>query len=172
MIHSPHSHCSSCGTKYGNEDWPRVCPACTFTAWRNPFPVCVALVRVGHGILGGRRGIEPKKGGLALPGGYHNFGETWQEGVARELEEETGIKVSERGVRLFDALTSADGRFHVTFGTVGLHLAELPPLVQVPNHATGENETQELVILTGDETLAFPLHTEALRKFVTAILRG
>jgi ADP-ribose pyrophosphatase YjhB (NUDIX family) len=127
-------------------------------------------MRVGDGILGVRRGIQPKKGHLALPGGFHNFGELWQRAIVRELEEETGVVVPEGEVQLFDALTSTDGRHHLTFGTVSSHLSELPELVQTPNPVTGESETEELVILKGDETLAFPLHTEALHKYA-AMLR-
>jgi ADP-ribose pyrophosphatase YjhB (NUDIX family) len=37
-----------------------------------------------------RRNIEPQIGQLALPGGYMNLGETWQQAGARELFEETG----------------------------------------------------------------------------------
>jgi len=38
-----------------------------------------------------RRGREPEKGKLALPGGIVEYGETTEEAVVRELREETGI---------------------------------------------------------------------------------
>jgi len=37
------------------------------------------LIPVHDGLLFVRRGIEPRKGKLALPGGFINLGETWQE---------------------------------------------------------------------------------------------
>lgn len=39
-----------------------------------------------------RRGNEPEKGLMALPGGYVDWDETVEEAMVREIEEETGIK--------------------------------------------------------------------------------
>ena len=46
-------------------------------------------------ILGARRGKEPAKGTLDLPGGFVDNYETGEEAVAREVMEETGLKVDE-----------------------------------------------------------------------------
>ena len=40
-----------------------------------------------------RRAKEPAKDTLDLPGGFIDMNETGEEGVAREVEEETGLKV-------------------------------------------------------------------------------
>ncbi len=161
--------CSYCGTKYKKETWPRICSKCDNTTWRNPIPVSVALVPIADGLLGVRRGIEPKKGQLALPGGYHNFGETWQEALVRELEEETGAIVHAQSVELFNVATDALGKYQITFGIVPptkfrfqrktTDNGMLIPLV------TPNDEVEEVVILTQQDVLAFPLHNEAAQHY-------
>ena len=56
----------------------------------------VALTVIDHTLhaLVVRRGIEPFKDHLALPGGFLREGEQTEEAAARELEEETGITVN------------------------------------------------------------------------------
>ena len=54
--------------------------------------VAAAVVR-GADVLLIRRGREPMLGAWSLPGGVLEVGETTAEGVAREVWEETGLKV-------------------------------------------------------------------------------
>ncbi|MFD5461122.1 NUDIX hydrolase, partial [Streptomyces olivaceus] len=65
------SHCSSCGTPYGEgvSGWPRTCPACGTVAYRNPLPVAVALQPVydeqGTALVVFTRTVAPAGGGVA-----------------------------------------------------------------------------------------------------------
>lgn len=155
----PHSHCPHCGHPYADtRTWPRRCASCGGAAYRNPLPVAVALLPVhaphGTGLLAVRRGIAPALGELALPGGFMEVGETWQEAVTRELAEETGITADPAAVRLADVLSDTEGHLLV-FGLLPLRdHAGLPPFV--PN-----TETTAVTLLTAPTPLGFPLHTQA-----------
>lgn len=67
------------------------CPCC------NNFPnrgVSVDAIIIEEGkILLIKRGMDPFKGYWALPGGYVDWDETVEEGVKREVLEETGLSV-------------------------------------------------------------------------------
>lgn len=56
------------------------------------------VVGAGH-VLMVRRGMNPGKGCLALPGGFLDPEETFEDGMLRELKEETKIKVPPRVLR-------------------------------------------------------------------------
>lgn len=162
-----HDHCSYCGLAYPyGAQWPRKCLGCGETTWRNPLPCAVViqpvlLERGGTGVVLVRRGIEPEIGKLALPGGYVDFGENWDEGGARELKEEVGIIVQPASLRLFRIRKSTHGRVMMIFG-IGPPIAEadLPPFV-------ANEEVTERRIVTAPVKLAFLTHTEALCDWFT-----
>jgi 8-oxo-dGTP diphosphatase len=61
-----------------------------------------------------RRGGPPLEGEWSIPGGMLELGETLEQGVARELAEETGLEVNVLEIievleRIFPALPGADG---------------------------------------------------------------
>jgi len=56
-----------------------------------------------------RRGGEPLRGHWSIPGGTLEIGESLQEGVARELQEETGLKVRVLDlIEVFDRIFPAE----------------------------------------------------------------
>ena len=102
----------------------------------------VVLLPVGDGLLLVRRTNEPGRGKLGLPGGFIELGETWQEAGARELGEETGIRIDASGLRLFDTVSAPDGTLLVFGLAPPMAEADLPPFVPT-------NETSEIVIGRG-----------------------
>lgn len=158
----PHAHCSYCGHAFApGQPWPRECGRCSATSYRNPLPVAVALQPVDGGLLAVRRDVEPRRGQLALPGGYVDLGESWQAAVVRELREETGVAVEPGDVRLFDVLSAPDGTLLVFGQLPELGAAALPASTPTP-------ETTGWEILESPAELAFPLHTEAAARFFAA----
>ncbi|MBL1286244.1 NUDIX domain-containing protein [Streptomyces sp. NPDC057067] len=156
------SHCGNCGARYATDAWPRTCTACGRTAYRNPLPVAVALLPVtgAHttGLVVITRTIEPHRGGTALPGGYIDRTEDWRHAVVRELHEETGIRADETDVRLADALSSPDGHLLLFGLLLPRPASELPP-------SAPTDETSGYAVLRTPDTLAFPLHTQAVRRW-------
>ncbi|KAF0215459.1 MAG: hypothetical protein FD174_4126 [Geobacteraceae bacterium] len=151
-MHEKNSHCSFCGSRFSPADiWPRRCRACGGKTYLNPLPVAVVLLPVAEGLVVVRRNTEPQKGTLTLPGGYIDFGETWQEAGSRELLEETGIEIAGSELRLYDALNGLDGTL-VIFG-----LAKKRPLNCLKPFTSGE--TQEVTLIYGPTELGFELHT-------------
>lgn len=66
------------------------CPSGHWTFWDNPLPVLAALVEVEGRMLLARNAAWPEKM-FGLITGFMERGETPEEGVARELREETGL---------------------------------------------------------------------------------
>jgi ADP-ribose pyrophosphatase YjhB (NUDIX family) len=129
----------------------------------NPLPVSVVLVPVDGGVLTVRRSIEPCKGQLALPGGYINADEAWQTAGAREVWEETGLKIAPDEIREFRVRSAPDGTVLIFGIARSRAIAELPRFV--PN-----DEVSELVVLREPQPLAFPLHTQVVEEFFNPTL--
>jgi 8-oxo-dGTP pyrophosphatase MutT (NUDIX family) len=158
------SHCSYCGHPFvADQPWPRLCASCGVTSFVNPIPVAVCLLPVDGGLLCMRRAIPPGQGKLALPGGYIDLNETWQQAAARELFEETGIIIDPAEIEHFRTHSSmlGDGVLLIFGRAQPRTWASLPPFVPT-------NESSETVRITGPLELAFPLHTQVVREYFTA----
>lgn len=90
------THCPVCGSAcfMDYDEKSRRCSDCSFVYYMNPSSAYVAVIVDAKGrLLVERRGREPAFGTLDLPGGFADMGETAEEGVAREVLEETGLHV-------------------------------------------------------------------------------
>ncbi len=96
MLHPDYRFCPRCATPMtvsavaGRDR--NACPACGFTHWNNPAPVVAGLVQVGDQILLARNAAWPPKM-FALITGFLEAGETPEQGIAREVKEETNLDV-------------------------------------------------------------------------------
>ncbi|OGY34431.1 MAG: hypothetical protein A3E37_04755 [Candidatus Andersenbacteria bacterium RIFCSPHIGHO2_12_FULL_46_9] len=92
--------CPKCGgTMKPKEQRGEVMPTCTnqicgFIFWQNSNPCVVTIIQDARGlVLMTKRGIEPDKGKLDLPGGFMKLGEHPLDAARRETREELGVEV-------------------------------------------------------------------------------
>ncbi|HEY8068708.1 MAG TPA: NAD(+) diphosphatase [Burkholderiales bacterium] len=90
-----HRYCGRCGTptEAKTEERSRVCPACRFSAYPRIAPAVMALVRREGEILLGRSPHFPP-GMYSALAGFVEPGETLEQCLQREVEEEVGVRVS------------------------------------------------------------------------------
>lgn len=90
-----HRHCSNCGEQSDviEGGWKRVCPACRAEHFPRTDPVAIMLaVHDGKALLG-RQAAWPK-GMFSALAGFIEPGESIEEGCARELFEEAGLRAT------------------------------------------------------------------------------
>jgi len=87
-------YCPACGsmTFVVNNVKSKKCRTCGFTYYANPSSATAAFIIRNDCLLVARRAKEPAKGTLDLPGGFVDMDETVEEGMAREIREETGLE--------------------------------------------------------------------------------
>ncbi|MCB9601654.1 MAG: NUDIX domain-containing protein [Sandaracinus sp.] len=164
--------CSFCGARYPEPlVYPRTCSSCSTQVWANPIPVSVLLLPVlfegRTGLLVVRRAIEPRRGKLAIVGGFLEDHETWEQGAVREVLEETGVVVDPATLESFWFTSTEPRPNRVLLFSVAqpVSASVMPPFEKSP-------EMDERGLVFGpaglDEVFAFPLHTEAARRFFAA----
>lgn len=96
---SPFRYCPQCAAElHSRHDGERdrlSCPACTYVHWNNPTPVLAAIIECadrGNQVLLARNAAWPGKM-FALVTGFMEAGESPEEGIRREIMEETSLTV-------------------------------------------------------------------------------
>ena len=88
--------CPMCGSKkienHANRKW--LCPDCGFDLYNNvASAVGIVIYDKNQNVLFEVRAKEPRKGFIAVPGGFVDFDESAEEAVVRECREEIGVPV-------------------------------------------------------------------------------
>lgn len=84
--------CKAILTKQNNTDY--LC-ANGHNLWDNPRAAVTAIILKDGQVLCAKRGVNPSKGKYDLPGGFLNYGERAEDGIKREITEETGLKIDQ-----------------------------------------------------------------------------
>ncbi|TCD04884.1 NAD(+) diphosphatase [Erythrobacteraceae bacterium CFH 75059] len=92
--HARHRFCARCGarTRLARGGWQRACAACGADHFPRTDPVTIMLVEHDDAVLLGRQHRFPP-GVFSALAGFVEPGETIEEAVAREVEEEAGLQV-------------------------------------------------------------------------------
>lgn len=156
------SHCSFCGNAFApGQPWPRVCANCKNISYHNPVPVAVTLVPVDDGLLVVRRGAgnEAGVGLLGLPGGYIDYDDAnWQAAAAREVWEETGLRIDPAEVHEVRVFSGGRGTVLIFCLAKPRATADLPPF-------KANSEATERLVITRPEPMAFDTHSQVVREY-------
>jgi len=120
--------CPVCGSKEFEENnvKSKRCRSCGFVYYANPGSATAAfIIDEAQNLLVVRRGKEPAKGTLDLPGGFCDMEETVEEGMRREIAEETGLRVDQ-----LEYLFSMPNLYE--YSGMGIHTLDMNFLVRVP----------------------------------------
>ena len=123
------AYCPICGSKFFvvHNFKSKKCLDCGFVYYANPCAATAAfIVNCRHEMLVVRRAKEPAKGTLDLPGGFVDMYETAEEGMRREIKEETGLEVDK-----IEFLFSSPNVYQ--YSGLGVHTIDMDYLVRVPN---------------------------------------
>jgi ADP-ribose pyrophosphatase YjhB (NUDIX family) len=82
------------------------CKSCDFIFYQNPIPAVAAILIKDNKILLVKRKYEPRAGAWCLPAGFLEFSESMEEGLVREVKEETNLDI--RVIELFQVCNARD----------------------------------------------------------------
>jgi ADP-ribose pyrophosphatase YjhB (NUDIX family) len=150
------------------------------SGYNNPIPVVVALIptmtqliplngqpNLKFGYVAQVRAIEPGLGGVCLPSGYINEGETAEIACSREVKEEMGLDIPSEEWSTICTRITPQNRLLIFLTYVGetymqMDFKDLPP--HVPN-----DEVSARVMVDETDELVFPLHQEVVRLILNAL---
>lgn len=124
------AYCPVCGSKRFpiHNFKSRRCEDCGFVYYANVCASTAAFIVNDSGeLLVVRRAKNPAKGTLDLPGGFVDMNENVEEGMRREILEETGIQVDE--VKYLFSYPNV-----YPYSGIDVHTLDMDFLVRVPSH--------------------------------------
>lgn len=162
-------YCPLCGSdKFVENNFKsKRCEACGFVYYFNPSASTVAvIVNEKNELLAVRRAKEPAKGTLDLPGGFCDCYETAEEGVVREVKEETGLSVESSSF-----LFSIPNIY--PYGGLDIHTIDLFFLCRVADTkgATAMDDAGEVLWLPWEDVKAEDFGLKSISQGVARLLK-
>jgi NAD+ diphosphatase len=89
-------YCPRCGQQHlqPNDAKSFVCRLCGFVYYHSSAAIAGAIIEYQDRIILTRRAFEPHKDALSLPGGFVDYGESLEDALVREIQEELNISVT------------------------------------------------------------------------------
>jgi len=154
--------CALCGgelaLKHDGERLRPLCLSCGYVAYLNPAPSVAAILQRDGRVLLVKRNIEPGRGLWSLPGGFIEAGESIEQAVQREVEEETGLHC--RAPLLLDAQAVLGG----FYGDI-LVLCYVSRDFDGEIHPGGDASEARFFALDDLPPVAFDVHAHFIGKF-------
>lgn len=163
-------YCPQCGSDHfmPNDAKSKRCGDCGFVYYANPSSATAAFIEDEHGrLLLARRGKEPARGTLDLVGGFVDMDETAEEGLLREIREETGLAVDS-----CEYLFSHPNRY--LYSGMVVHTLDMFYRVRVNSSVkpTAGDDAQELMWKSPDQVKAGDFGLTSIRMAVERYLKG
>lgn len=166
------AYCPVCGNREFavNNVKSKKCRSCGFTYYANPSAATAAFIIRNGCLLVVRRAKEPAKGTLDLPGGFVDMDETVEEGMIREIREETGLEA--RSVNYLFSLPNL-----YEYSGMTIHTLDMFFTAEVDNDAVAQADDDaaslQWVPLSEVEPVLFGLHSirHAVERFKKRIRR-
>lgn len=108
-----------------------------------------ALITCKNELLLAKRGKPPAKGLWSLPGGKLEFGETLEQGVIREIQEETRLVIN--APRFLQNVEIIREGFHYIIAVHHVELAEKPTDLRA------QDDAEEIIWTTVDQLSDIPM---------------
>ncbi|WP_163130883.1 NUDIX domain-containing protein [Agarivorans sp. Alg241-V36] len=101
-------YCPQCASsKFKQVDVKQwACEQCQFSYFHNMASTAGALLIFEDELLLVERAINPQKGYWDLPGGFIEYGESLEQGLQRELNEELGLELAAENFRYFGSFAN------------------------------------------------------------------
>jgi ADP-ribose pyrophosphatase YjhB (NUDIX family) len=149
------------------------CSHCGLVYYHNTAAAVGLVVASAQGVLFEIRQKEPRKGFLALPGGFIVPGESAEEGVLRECREEIGWLPPRESVHYLCSFPNVYPYKDVTYNTCDLfYCVDAPDLALKDLSLEASEVAQVKFVPLGDikeEELGFPSSWRALQVYKTRI---
>ena len=118
-----------------------------------------------------RRNQMPCRGEISFPGGYQNEGDSLRVAAVREVQEEVGITINPMDLKFIDEKINDRNRNLSFWLAPAMNYADLFDQDGKYKFPIQEEEVQEVLIGTVNDTLCFPFHDQVLKDLHSPIVQ-